>query len=259
MSPKRAKPEDGREFRRRMSEPLEPVKPATRAKENESSTSGDQRVAVPVITRLAAKRDTPKVINVYVGRARAASVPIAAIADLGLRVGLEWTRERSKQVLEAEAVARVRRFAEASLVRSPESESNLRVRLLAKGHAAETVDRALAGLRSAGLLDERRLAASIARTQGRGRGALAIRDELESRGFDAGEVRRATGETILERGSDEAEAAKFVTTALRSMGARTPDTIARRLLAALARRGFDEDVARRVVERATGRRLDEEF
>ncbi|GAA2050217.1 regulatory protein RecX [Williamsia deligens] len=129
------------------------------------------------------------------------------------------------------------------------SRSELRTRLLDKEFPPADVDRTLERLAEFGLLDDaefaRQWVESRHRTQGRGR--IALRNELRTKGVDP-----AVAESALALVDDEDERARAEDLLARKVGSLTADDVAdrgdrdrhtRRLVAMLARKGYPAGLA----------------
>jgi SOS response regulatory protein OraA/RecX len=145
---------------------------------------------VPTVTALREER-RGRAIAVDVDGAPWRTLPVGVAARTGLRVGLALDRERlrllRRELRRAEAVG----VASRLLATRDLSEDSLRRRLesrVAAGAAGEAVD----ALRELGALDDRRAATGRADLLARrGYGDVAIRLDLERRGFGAGDVEHA--------------------------------------------------------------------
>jgi regulatory protein len=207
----------------------------------------------PAITRLVALAKPAGAVAIYVGRSKAAVISAGYVSDLGLNVGQAWTRDLAQRVHNGEAIDRARAEILRVLARKAVGISMLRERLLAKGHEPVAVDRVIEMLRRQGVLDESRLAESVARTRGRDRGEMGVRAELESRGFDSRLASSVAAEQA-ESGDPLAQARAFIVKKRRTMPKLPTDIMGRRLLAAMSRRGFVEEIAHRAIEAELGRK-----
>lgn len=119
-------------------------------------------------------------------------------------------------------------------------------KLLERGYEPQVVKAVVARLVEVGLVDDFEYAAAFLRQRLAGRSASwrRLEQELRRRGVPADAVERARARVIEEEGlgGDEAEAARRV---LAQVGRRyrglDPAVRRRRLMALLARRGFDYD------------------
>lgn len=171
------------------------------------------------------------------------ALSIAQITE-GTPIGLH----ARKRIVDAESVAEVVRRAVRLLAASPKSSEELRDCLLAKDMDERLVARALEYVRAKGLLDDSAIADRLVETT-QGSRAL-VRAKLEARRLGASEIERALGQKESDRVAALAAAREIVSKFSPTMPAMVRQ---RRLLAALVRKGFDEeasiDAARRVLPR----------
>ncbi len=130
------------------------------------------------------------------------------------------------------------------------SRHQLRGRLLEAGARPPEVEAVLSGLAERGLLDDARVARSYAHTASRvkRRGRGRILRELAAMGID-GDLARAAVEQACD---PDAEAASLEHALRRRAGGGNlaEPAVARRVFAALLRRGFEADAIRRAFARA---------
>jgi regulatory protein len=133
------------------------------------------------------------------------------------------------------------------------SREELRRRLTAAGFEADEVERALADLERAGLIDDGRFAREVVAQQAGRRLASdrAIRQRLRESGVGPQDV-----EAVLGSAADEAERA-FALAERQALRLSSIDaaTTYRRTLGLLLRRGYDHATAREAVTRALAMRL----
>jgi regulatory protein len=137
----------------------------------------------------------------------------------------------------AEPTELARRAALLLLARRDFATSELRGKLLAKGHSSEAVDSALAALTAERLLDDARFLDNHVRVHaGRGQGPARIRQELRQIGFGGEAI-----EAALEAGPDFLELCRAVR--VRKFGAALPRNWAEKGRQArfLQYRGFSSD------------------
>lgn len=145
-----------------------------------------------------------------------------------------------------EAYEKALRTALRLLRHRDRTEEEVRRRLESKGTAEGVLELVLTTLKGARYLDDARLAdraAELARTD-RPIGRLRLESELRGRGTDEESI-----DTALEPFDDVAEAER-AEALLRSR--LKPDDPVRKSAAYLARRGFDDEVVRTVIERVHG-------
>jgi regulatory protein len=116
----------------------------------------------------------------------------------------------------------------------------------------DTGARVLDRYQELGLVDDTAFAREWARTrqQSRGLSARALRHELRGKGVDAEQVAEAIDE--LGPDADRDAAQRLVRRKLRSVAALPAEVARRRLMGALARKGFDVGLAGAVVRDALG-------
>lgn len=130
------------------------------------------------------------------------------------------------------------------------SHHELLTRLQSRGHARDAIEPLIAELRALGLVDDRRLASSVARLHTeRHESAALARDRIAGRGIDEPTVRSALAAARPSGSASDRELAiDLARTQLRGRLASLPiETQARRLAALLARRGHDPDTVESVL------------
>jgi regulatory protein len=143
-----------------------------------------------------------------------------------------------------------------ALARRARSAAELRRWLAQRGYAAAEVAETIARLTASGLLDDAKYSSAFATTAivDRGLSRRRVLAELARRGVPRNVADAAVDAVVLDHDVDEDAAALAVATRKwRTLASLDPVTAQRRLLAFLARRGYDLDAARRVVDRLTGR------
>jgi regulatory protein len=216
------------------------------------------------VSRISAVIADPKDSNlrrVRLGRRTVAVLGAAAAAELGVVEGALWDERLAGAVSHREALDRARREALRSLARSSKSSGQLRAALARRGHAPELVGDVLAVLATEGWLDEERSAQEVASAIRR-RGEVprrALARTLEARGFEESVARRAAAIGAAAGDEELAACAALATKLLarhRAAAAGTSGATGAlerrnlRVAAALARRGFDSDIIRRVLSAA---------
>jgi len=205
---------------------------------------------VPILTGLAPDPRQPGYRLVEVDRGRFASLPAEALAGLPLRVGDALSdallgRLQALADLEAACRAAVRLLATRS-----RSRADLRRRLVQKQHPPAAADGALARLEARGLLEDRRFAREYAASHApRGRGPSRLLKDLLAQGVERGTAEEAVRVALVDEGIDPASAARAVAEKRARQLADLPLAVRRRrLLAYLARRGFQGSEVRGLVE-----------
>lgn len=149
----------------------------------------------------------------------------------------------------AAAVAFVLRSTRAR----PQTAAELRSKLAARGYDADVIDAAIDRATETGAIDDAAFARAWVADRGvvRGYSTSRLRKELRGRRVPAALIDDALAH-IGER-DDLAVATELARTRAQRMPASlTPETVARRLLGFLARRGYPEALARRVAIDVSG-------
>lgn len=187
-----------------------------------------------------------KTAAIFAGGRRVATIAMMMLSRVDVTLGTPWTEELERAVARANEIAN----ACGKMIRlhtaSPKSSRELRERLEADGIAPDIVDEALAILREAGLIDDQALAASAAeRLRERGESGAASKARLRRRGLSF---------PSEEPPDETARAVEFAKRAAAKLPANLEAPARwRRLLAALGRRGYDEQTAMEAATRVLGR------
>ncbi|MEO1009079.1 MAG: regulatory protein RecX [Planctomycetota bacterium] len=183
-----------------------------------------------------------------------ATLDNAALADHNLVHGDPWTLAVQERVGRAIGEAGARLAAHRLLRVRPRSEAELRERLATR-YPAAAVERVIEAMRTAGVIDDERLAGTLAEQMAdqRPHAREAIRERLER--FRIGDP--LIHEALDEHAPEEHEADRALAVAeaqLRRLAGLnlTPEATRRRLFAALARRGFEPELAADAIERLVG-------
>ena len=138
------------------------------------------------------------------------------------------------------------------LARAPRSVRDLRRRLLLKGEAEPDVDAAIERLTAAGLLDDAAFARAFVRAKvsSRGFSRRRLQQELAKRGVARDIADAAIVEVLHDDAVDEgANIERAALKKLRMLRGVDDETQRRRLHAYLARRGYEVEEVRAVVDR----------
>lgn len=205
---------------------------------------------MPVVTGLAPDPRHPGYCLVEVDRGRFASLPVEAVAPLRLEIGQGLSGavlERLQAAADEEAAARA---ALRALARRPHARADLRRRLIRKQHTPAAVEGALERVAAQGLLDDARFAEHFAATRAaRGRGPARLVSDLVRQGVDRRAAETAVRTALSAEGIDPGAAVRRVTERRAAQLGDLPAAVKRRrLLAYLARRGYEGQAVRAVVE-----------
>jgi regulatory protein len=195
------------------------------------------------ITRLA-ERDGWT--TVYIHKKRVARLPTKRAAALNIAPGLEWTPTLAAAAALATETVKAKKKALALLKVKDRTSHELRDRLTRAGFEPHGIEAALAELTREKLLSDQTLArASIDRDLAKGRSIHAAAQRLATRGISHADIQSPKGELDRAIAAAKARAAKLPANL-------PPQARARRLLAALARLGYEEDTARDAAARVLG-------
>lgn len=220
--------------------------------------SGRGADVVSVVRELAG---SPKRVSVLVGRRRVAVLLATQAMELGLAPGVAWTDETAARAARLEQINAAKAMAMRRLAARARSRAEMLAWLETKGVDARIATEAVERLAEVGLIrDEDVAAGEVRRAEAKGLSGRAMSERLRERGVaseevsqseTAGDARRAFGVAMGVVGDE-----------LSRRGRESVDVnvLARRVMGALARKGYDEEGAREAVHaafREHGLRLDE--
>jgi len=203
-----------------------------------------------LLTGLAPDPRRPDYRLVEVDRGRFASLPAEALAELGLVVGGEIGPRVFARLQELADLEGAHRAALRALARRAHARFDLRRRLLQKQHPPAAVDGALDRLAGQGLLDDAQFARDYAGAKApRGRGPSRLIRDLLSQGVERSLAEQAVRTALADDGVDPGVALRAVAEKRAKQLAGLPPVVRkRRLVAFLARRGFQGPEVRAVLE-----------
>jgi regulatory protein len=213
---------------------------------------------VDVVTAIVASPRAPGRFSVVVDGMPFATLAIDAIERLSLSIGAS-VAGRLDVIQQEEAALHTYDRAVSMLAAQPRSARDLAYRLVRKGEDPELVRRAVERLRGAGLVDDASFARQLARSKllGAGYSPRRLRQELGNRGVARDVAEHAVDEVVAEEGLDEiALVMAAARKKLRTLSSVDAPTRKRRLYSFLARRGYDSDAIRQVLEQVR-KELDE--
>jgi regulatory protein len=186
------------------------------------------------------------------------TLSIETVERLALAVGRAYDDVRDAVRREAALLATYDRALNLLALRA-RSARELRRQLLRKGEPPDQVDAAIARLEVAGFLDDGAFARQFARSKavGGGMSRRRIQQELGRRGVARQVGDDAIADVFEEEQLDErAVVEQAARKKLRSLKNLDAETRKRRLYAFLARRGYELDDIRRVIQAVGGTELD---
>ena len=187
--------------------------------------------------------------RIRVGRRTVATLPANVIEAMGITVGDAWTEAVATALQQAEAEHTVRRHAQRLLKRRALSRNELIERLQRKEANTQLVGRIADEMTAAGAIDDEAYARLVAVSEA-DRGPVSVKyllHKLHQHGI-AQPLAHQVAEATLQDTDVAATAAQFAAARLRSMSSQPPEVSARRIGAALARRGFDADFITSVLD-----------
>ncbi|HEX5409778.1 MAG TPA: RecX family transcriptional regulator [Gemmatimonadaceae bacterium] len=181
-----------------------------------------------------------------------AVLSLETIERLALHVGSGFTAAVRTQVENEAQALRVYDRALDLLAFRARAARELRLALIRKGEPAPYVDRAIARLESLGLLDDAAFARQFSRSRiaGPGFSRRRLQSELARRGVAREVADAAIADAIGDDGTDMDDTLERIAMRkLHTLRSVSAPVRRRRLYAFLARRGYDADAIRRVLER----------
>lgn len=232
-------------------------RPKTRRQNAQEQTIAALRAATPgtlVKSVRKAGRDEYRV-TVRIGGELRVSLAARDAEAAGVVAGARWTPDMAEGVVEGVLADAARRFAMTSLRRRAQSRGQIIDKLTQRGTPRPMAVRVAQELAEIGAIDDAAFADLAARSMvaRRPAGKRLIEMKLRGKRLDGDVARTAAADAV--RGRDAlADALEVARKHARSF----PDKLdaaarQRRLLGALARRGFDPDVCFQAVKRTLGR------
>lgn len=191
--------------------------------------------------------------KVRVGRRIAAVLSICDVERLGIRPGTTLDARLAKAIVQCAAFDSALRAAMKILARRPFARSELKQRLEAREFDHETVSRVVDHLAGLGLIDDEAFAReALAQLTRRAPAGEHLKKRMLARhGVEPEVARRILAEESTQTDAEQ-DARRLIASRYAAMQSLAPQARARRLLALLARRGFDEELIERLVREATG-------
>lgn len=199
------------------------------------------------ITGLRFQQETADRVNVYLDGRFAFGLP--ALEAARLRVGQTLSDAEIARLQAADQAQKIYDRAVRFLSYRPRSTAEVRTYLARAGADEPLIAATLDRLTAQGYLDDAEFARYWVENRARFRpkGPHALRQELRRRGLAAETIAAAVAET--DPAADAYAAAQPAAARLAALAGAEPATFRRRLAAFLARRGFDYETIREVVER----------
>lgn len=203
-----------------------------------------------LLTGLAPDPRRPGYRLVEVDRGRFASLPATDLAALDLQIGAEIPAPVFDRLQALADLEGAHRAGLRALARRAHARFDLRRRLLQKQHPPAAVDGALDRLATQGLLDDASFSRGYAGAKAaRGRGPARLIRDLLSQGVERRVAEDAVRTVLADDGVDPDAVVRAVAEKRARQLAGLPAPVRkRRLVAFLARRGFQGPDIRHIVE-----------
>lgn len=202
------------------------------------------------ITSIRACADDPARVSLCVNRQRVGRVLLDTKLEHELEVGTPWTAPLAEALREELDRGNAYRAAVRILTKRAKSSGELRRKLREYRYESEAIEWSITRLTELGILNDEEYARTVVRSQlsRKPAGRRLLAGKLREKGID-----QATTDLVLDEMLEDrdtiADARKLAQQAARSISDRYErDIRVRRISGRLARRGFDFDVIRKVVD-----------
>ena len=198
------------------------------------------------ITALQPQARNAERVNVYIDGTFHLALAAEIAYSAHLRVGQEITESALQELESQDQAWKARESALVLLSFRARTAAELRRRLIQKQFPEEIVDRCVAALVEASLVDDSAFAQTFVRDRVRLRpkGRRLLVQELRSKGVDSEEAQEAVAEVFEREDVSETELALAAAAKWRPRTGEDPRKARARLHAFLARRGFGSDAIR---------------
>lgn len=203
-----------------------------------------------VVTSLRPCRDDPARVTLQVDRRRLGRILIETKADHKLEVGTPWTEALACALGAELAQGNAYRGAVRILTNRAKSAQELRRKLREYKYEPEAIEWAIERLAGLGVLNDAEYARMVVRSQlsRKPAGRRLLSGKLREKGIEQSIIDTVLDEALEDRDPIE-DARKLAGQAARSISDRHEARVRkRRITGRLARRGFDFDVIRKVVD-----------
>lgn len=202
-----------------------------------------------IITRIAKQQRRDR-YNVFVDGTFAAALAVDVLAEAGWREGDTVDPGEVSRFAEKDEYGKALHAAYRFLGRRPHSVGELRTKLSRKGYPVGLMEQVLGHLAELGYLDDEAFARQWVMERGSDRGNALLRSELRKKSISDEVIDR-----VLLKHRETHDPAIEAEVVARKRWTRLADDPKReaKLSAFLARRGYDYDVIRQVLERVSGK------
>ncbi len=202
------------------------------------------------ITAIRSCPDDPARVSIRVNKQPVGRILIETKARHRLEVGTRWTRELFDELREELDRGNAYRAAVRILTKRAKSSGELRRKLREYKYETDAIEWSIGRLTELGVLNDEEYARMVVRSQlsRKPAGRRLLSGKLREKGIEQSIADRVLDELLEERDSLE-DARKLAQQAARSISDRHDRKVrVRRITGRLARRGFDFDVIRRVMD-----------
>lgn len=208
---------------------------------------------MPVITKILEQKRRANRRSVHLDGKFAFGCNINVVAKFKLKEGMSLSAEQVEAILQGAVRQECFDAAMKFLQRRMHSRDELRRKLTRQEYAGETVDVVIEDLARLGYVDDQRFAKTkaLSAAQHRQHGRRRAMVELMRAGVENETARRAV-EDVYEATDSLAIARKLAEKKAPSLKRLDPQVARRRLAGMLARRGFEYEVVRPVIDEVLG-------
>jgi regulatory protein len=208
---------------------------------------------MPLITKILEQKRRANRRSVHLDGKFAFGCNINVVAKFKLKEGMSLSVDQVEEILQGAVRQECFDAAMRFLQRRMHSRDELRRKLIRQEYAGETVDVVIEDLARMGYVDDQRFAKTkaLSAAQHRQHGRRRAMVELMRAGVESETARRAV-EDVYEATDSLAIARKLAEKKAPSLKRLDPQVARRRLAGMLARRGFEYEVVRPVIDEALG-------
>jgi regulatory protein len=208
---------------------------------------------MPVITRIIQQKRSPRRRSVYLDDRFAFGCNVNVVARFRLREGMALSPEAIASILQSEVRQECFDAAVKMLQSRLHARVELRRKLIGREYSESMVDEVLTDLTRLGYVDDARFAKTVtlAAAEHRQHGRQRAMVELLRRGVEGETARRAV-QDVYDATDSLAIARRLAKKRASSLQRLDPIVARRRLAGMLARRGFEYDVVKPVIDELLG-------
>lgn len=203
-----------------------------------------------LISSLHPCKDDPARVTLFVSRRRLGRILLDTKGDHQLQVGTPWTEELAEKLHDELAQGNAYRAGIRILTKRAKSGKELGRKLKQYGYEPDAIEWTIHRLTELQVLDDENYARMVVRSQlaRKPAGRRLLEGKLREKGIETNLISLVLDEALEDRDTLE-DARKLAQAAARSISDRhEPDVRKRRITGRLARRGFDFDIIRKVID-----------